>query len=96
MSKGERRRREKEPLDIRLTMRVKFGEDPDDVVTVVDNRRLKLAGSAFQYRDRAIRFLVYNVLRAGAQRPKIYGRFGPTLSRMTRAFAGGARRVAGI
>ena len=95
MSKSERRKREKGPLDIRLTMRVKFGDEPEDVVTVVDNRRLKLIGSAFQYRDRAIRFLVYNVLRAGAKRPKIYGRFTPTVTRMTRLFASGARRVTG-
>ena len=88
-----RRKREKGPLDIRVTMRVKFGDQPEDIVTVVDNHQLKLVGSAFQYRDRAIRFLVYNVLNAGAQRPKIYGRFAPAVTRMTRMFASGARRV---
>ena len=80
------RRRKKKPLDIRLTMRVRFGEAPNEQVTVVNDRRLKLIGSAFQYRDRAINFLVYEVLRAGARQPKVYGGLAPAAASMMRAF----------
>lgn len=80
------RRREKKPLDVRLTMRVRFGKEPDEQVTVVDDRRLKLIGSAFQYRDRAINFLVYEVLRAGARQPKVYGGLAPAAAAMMRSF----------
>jgi hypothetical protein len=79
-------RREKKPLDIRLTMRVRFGEQPDEQVTVVNDRRLKLVGSVFQYRDRAINFLVYEVLRAGARQPKVYGGLAPAATSMMKAF----------
>jgi hypothetical protein len=80
------RRREKKPLDIRLTMRVRFGAEPDEQVTVVNDRRLKLVGSAFQYRDRAINFLVYEVLRAGARQPKVYGGLAPAAAGMMKSF----------
>lgn len=80
------RRRKKKPLDIRLTMRVRFGDQPEEQVTVVNDRRLKLVGSAFQYRDRAINFLVYEVLRAGARQPKVYGGMAPAASSMMRSF----------
>ena len=81
-----RRRREKQPLDIRLTMRVKFGKEPDEQVTVVNNRQLKLVGSVFKYRDRAINFLVYEVLRAGARQPKVYGGLAPAAMGIMRSF----------
>ncbi len=80
------RRREKKPLNIRLSMRVRFGAAPDEQVTVVNDRRLKLVGSAFQYRDRAINFLVYEVLRAGARQPKVYGGLAPAAAGMVKAF----------
>lgn len=80
------RRREKQPLDVRLTMRVRFGEQPDEQVTVVNDRRLRLVGSAFKYRDRAINFLVYEVLRAGARQPKVYGGLAPAAAEMMKTF----------
>lgn len=80
------RRREKKPLDVRLTMRVRFGEQPDEQVTVVNDRRLKLIGSAFQYRDRAINFLVYEVLRAGARQPRVYGGLAPAAANLMKSF----------
>lgn len=80
------RRRAKKPLDIRLTMRVRFGEQPDEQVTVVNNRQLKLVGNAFKYRDQAINFVVYEVLRAGARQPKVYGGLAPAAARMMKGF----------
>lgn len=83
---GILRRRKKKPLDVRLTMRVRFGESEDEQVTVVDDRRLKLIGSAFQYRDRAVNFLVYEVLRAGARQPKVYGSLAPAAAGLLKNF----------
>lgn len=89
---GILRRRKKKPLDVRMTMRVRFGDKDDEQVVVVNDRRLKLVGSAFQYRDRAINFLVYEVLRAGARQPKVYGSLAPAAANMmknlTRRFRG--------
>lgn len=90
-----RTRREKKPVDIRLTMRVKFGTEPEDIVTVVDNRRLKLIGSAFKYRDKAISFFVYQVLRAGARKPRVYGRFAPAAAGVMRIFTDRLHTVKG-
>lgn len=80
------RRREKKPLDIRMTMRVRFGQEPDEEVTVVNDRRLKLVGSVFKYRDKAINFMVYEVLRAGARQPKVYGGMAPAALGMMKSF----------
>lgn len=80
------RRREKKPLDVRLTMRVRFGQEPHEEVTVVNDRRLKLVGSAFKYRDKAINFVVYEVLRAGARQPKVYGGLAPAAVNMMKSF----------
>lgn len=80
-------RRNKKPLDVRLTMRVRFGDQTDEQVTVLKDRRLKLVGSAFQYRDRAINFLVYEVLRAGARQPKVYGGLAPAAAGMMKSFS---------
>lgn len=79
-------RRERKPVDIRLTMRVRFGTEADEQVTVVNNRRLRLIGSVFKYRDRAINFLVYEILRAGARQPKVYGGLTPAAVRMVKGF----------
>jgi hypothetical protein len=92
---ANRSRREKKPVDIRLTMRVKFGQAPEDTVVVVDNRRLKLVGSAFQYRDRAINYFVYQVLRAGSRKPRIYGRFAPAAAGVMKLFTGRLRESGG-
>lgn len=81
-------RREKKPLDVRLTMRVRFGAEPDEQVTVVNDRRLRLIGSAFKYRDQAINFVVYQVLRAGVRQPKVYGGLAPAAVGMMKNFAG--------
>jgi len=81
-------RREKKPLDVRLTMRVRFGAEPDEQVTVVNDRHLRLIGNAFRYRDQAINFVVYQVLRAGVRQPKVYGGLAPAAVSMMKKFTG--------
>ena len=86
-------KRQKKPVDIRLTMRVKFGDKADDVITVVNGRHLKLIGNAFQYRDRAISFLVYQILRAGSRKPRVYGHFAPAAAGVMKIFTDRLRSV---
>lgn len=81
------RRRKTKPLDIHLTMRVRFGERPGDQVTVVENRKLKMIGSVFQYRDQAMNFLVYQMLRAGVRQPRVYGEMAPGALSAMKKFA---------
>lgn len=87
------RKRQKQPLEIRMTMRVKFGTGPEETVTVMNNRRLRVIGSVFQHRDRAINFLVVNLLRAGTKRPAVLGRLAPAALGMMRSFTLRARNL---
>ena len=75
----ERRRRQREPLEVRLTMRFNFGDSPEDVVTVMDDRRVPMVGSVFESRDRIIRGFTVLLLNASAAQPKVAKELIPLL-----------------
>lgn len=75
----ERRRRQREPLEVRLTMRFNFGDAPEDVVTVMDDRRVPMVGSVFESRDRIIRGFTVLLLKASAAQPKVARELIPLL-----------------
>lgn len=66
-----KRRREREPLDVRLTLKVNFGEEPADSVTVMHERRVPMVNSVFAHRDRIIRTFAMTLLRVGMAQPKV-------------------------
>lgn len=73
----KRQRERKEPLEVRMTMRFKFGEEPDDVVTMMDDVPVPMVDSVFKNRDSIVRGFVNLLLRAGLKQPKVAGEIFP-------------------
>jgi len=69
--RGGRRSRRSEPLDIHLTVSLKFGEAPDDTLTMINDRRVPMAGSLLENRDRILRGFSKLLLRAAAMQPRL-------------------------
>lgn len=87
MLSGRRRKSKagrEEPLDVDLTLVFRFGEEPGDAVTVIDNRRVPMVGSLFDSRDAILRGLVKNMLKAGMTQPKVLGEVVPALKLLRR------------
>ncbi len=79
-----RRRRKTEPLHLRLTVAVRFGEEEDDRVVLLDDREITMVGSIFRYRDRIARFMVTGLFRAAMLQPKVAARLLPGLRMLRR------------
>jgi hypothetical protein len=75
----------KAPLDVRLTVSLKFGEAPNDTMTVMQDRRIPMVDSIFRNRDRVFRGLAQILLRAGLTQPKIAAQLLPLVHRQLRA-----------
>jgi hypothetical protein len=84
----ERRRRAREPLEVRMTMRFNFGDTPEEAVTVMDDRRIPMVGSVFESRDRILRGFAALLVRAGMTQPKVAKELFPLL----KLLPGGRRR----
>lgn len=65
-------RRSKEPLDVVLTFKINFGDQPRDALTLVDGQRVPFAGSIFDNRDRLARGLVRLLMKASAMQPRVW------------------------
>ncbi len=74
-----RARRKQAPLEVRLTLNYKFGDDPGDVVNIMDDRRIPMVNSVFENRDRIMRGFVMSLLRAGASQPKVIREVFPAI-----------------
>ncbi len=72
-------RREKEPLSVSLTVAVRFGEEPEDRVVLLDDREVLMVGSIFRYRDKIARFVVTGLLRVALMQPRLAARILPGL-----------------
>ena len=57
-----------------------FGARPEDAVQIIPERSLKFAGNFFLYRDRIIRFLLFNTHKAATGQPDVYRKLLPGLS----------------
>lgn len=79
-----RRRKAAEPLEIKLTLRYRFGEEPDDMVTMMDDRAVPMVDSVFSNRDRILRALATTMLRAGVTQPKVLRELMPVLGLLKR------------
>ncbi len=86
------RRRRRPPLEVRLTVVVAFGPDEEDRVTVIEDRRLWMVGSIFQYRDRAARLAMATLIRAALMQPKVAAKIMPGLASIASRAAGRAER----
>ncbi|MDE0853035.1 MAG: hypothetical protein OSA97_01250 [Nevskia sp.] len=75
----ERRRRAREPLEVRMTMRFNFGDTPEEAVTVMNDRRVPMVGSVFDSRDRILRAFALILVRTGMAQPKVAKELFPLL-----------------
>lgn len=84
---GSRRRpRPRPPVDVELSVAFRFGDAPEDRVTVIDARRVPMIGSLLDNRDRIVRGFVSLLLRAAVSQPRVARQLFP------RARAGNATR----
>ncbi|HUS24063.1 MAG TPA: hypothetical protein VM369_03870 [Candidatus Binatia bacterium] len=65
-----RHRKRREPLDVELTVVMKFGDSPRESVTLLRERRMPLVGSVFENRDRIARAFLRLLVRSG-RRPEV-------------------------
>lgn len=71
---GRARARRRKPMEVILTFRMNFGDDPRDAVTLLDERRVPLVGSVFENRDRIAREFLRLLVKAGASQPRVMRR----------------------
>ena len=72
-------RKAREPLDVRLSLKVNFGDTPADAVTVMHERRVPMVNSVFEQRDRIIRAFTMTLLRVGLAQPKVVSEVFPAV-----------------
>ncbi len=72
-------RRRDQPLDVDLSVSFRFGEAPEDRVTVIDQRRVPMAGSVFDSRDAVMRGFIKLLMKAAVMQPKVLGEVMPLL-----------------
>ena len=53
-------------MDVILTLKVNLGDEPDDAITLIEERRVPLVGSVFENRDRIAREFIALLMKAGA------------------------------
>lgn len=82
---SSRRRANAEPVEVRLTLRYRFGDEPDDTVTVMDDRAIPMVDSVFKNRDRIVRAFAMTLVRAGISKPKVVSELVPGLSLLRKA-----------
>jgi hypothetical protein len=72
-------RRNKQPLDLRLSVRLRFGDEPDELVTLMQDRRVPLAGSVFDARDAILRGFSRLLIKGAALQPRLAAEVLPLL-----------------
>lgn len=70
-NKTPKRRRAREPVEVDLTVCFKFGEQPEDRVTVLDRQRIPMVNSVFESRDRILRAFAGLLIKTGLQQPAV-------------------------
>lgn len=78
-------RRPKAPLEVRLSLKVKFGEDADESVVLMQDRRVPMVNSVFENRDRILRSFTMLLLRASMTQPKVVREVFPALRLFNKA-----------
>jgi hypothetical protein len=74
-------RAQQEPLEVDLTVRFRFGEEPEDTITPIDRRRVPMVDSVFKNRDRILRAFVTLMFKAGMSSPKVVGQLLPVATK---------------
>lgn len=74
----------KPPLAVDLTVTFRFGDDPKDKVTVINNRRVPMVGSVFDSRDAVVRGFVRLLFKAAVMQPKVVSELLPAIKMLRR------------
>lgn len=74
-----RSRRVPEPVAVKLTLRYRFGDEPGDTVTVMNDRAIPMVDSVFKNRERILRAFALTLVRAGVMQPKVLREMLPAL-----------------
>lgn len=77
MVKTAAARRKREPLAVNVTLVVRTGSEPEDQLTLLDDRTIPMLGSVFEYRNRITRFFFSSLLRVAATSPSVYHELAP-------------------
>ncbi len=75
-----RLRQAPEPLQVNLSVAVRFGDEEHDRVVLMDQREIKMVGSIFRYRDKIAKFMVTGLFKAAMLQPKVAAKLFPKLS----------------
>ncbi len=78
-----KRRRAKDPLNVKLSVRFNFGTEPEDHVMVIDQRSMPMVGGIIANRDRLMRGFVRLLLRTAFRQPRIARQVFPRVSPQT-------------
>jgi hypothetical protein len=79
-SRWKKSKRLREPVDVRLTVSFKFG-DNDEALTMIDDRRVPMVGSLLENRDRILRGFSTLLFKAAMLQPKIARELLPVIAR---------------
>lgn len=69
-------------MEVVLTFKMNFSDQPEEALTLIEERRVPLVGSVFDNRDRILREFLRLLLKAGTQQPRV----------MRRMLRGGGRK----
>lgn len=83
-TRSKRTKHADEPLDVELTVAFRFGDEPGDKVTVIENRHIPLVGSVFDSRDALMKGFVKLLLKAGLTQPKVLSEVLPAVKLLQR------------
>lgn len=81
IAKGRNRRRH-DPLEIQMTLCFKFGSEPTDVITVMNNKSVPMVGSIFEHRDRVVRGFTALLVKNSLSSPKVINELFPVFRAM--------------
>jgi hypothetical protein len=77
--KAQARREAEAPLEVDLSVSIRFGDKPEDRVTMIDHRRVPMVGSVFDAREALMRGFVRLLLKAGLTQPRVLSDLVPAL-----------------
>lgn len=84
-------RRKREPLEVRLTVDVIFGDQPGERVTMINDRPIPMVTDIFEVRDTVMRQFILLMLRAGMTQPKVVAELVPAVRLLPRIARPGRR-----
>ena len=93
---GKRKRRGRnEPLDVKLTVAFRFGDEPEDRVTMINQRTVPMVGGLIANRSRIIRGFVALLTRTALTQPRLARQLFPFAMRAAQVRGKGGAKNGG-